>query len=68
VWERVSASHAASSRPTRRSENPRVPGRPTDEGEFVQVHDDREVFQASPDELPAIDIHSLWGLAARRAG
>jgi hypothetical protein len=25
----------------------------------VQVHDDRDVFQASPDELPAIDIHSL---------
>jgi len=28
-------------------------------GEFVQVHDDRDVFQLSPDELPAIDIHSL---------
>jgi len=28
-------------------------------GEFVQVHDDRAIFQASPDELPAIDIHSL---------
>jgi len=25
----------------------------------VQIHDDRDVFQASPDELPAIDIHSL---------
>jgi hypothetical protein len=25
----------------------------------VQVHDDRAVFQASPDDLPAIDIHSL---------
>jgi hypothetical protein len=25
----------------------------------VQVHDDRDVFQSSPDELPAIDIHSL---------
>jgi hypothetical protein len=34
-------------------------GPPTDWGEFVQVHDDRDVFQASPDELPAIDIHSL---------
>ena len=26
----------------------------------MQVHDDRAIFQASPDELPAIDIHSLW--------
>jgi hypothetical protein len=34
-------------------------GPPTDWGEVVQVHDDRDVFQASPDELPAIDIHSL---------
>jgi len=34
-------------------------GPPTDWGEFVQVRDDRDVFQASPDELPAIDIHSL---------
>jgi len=25
----------------------------------VQVHDDRDVFQASPDELPDIDIYSL---------
>jgi hypothetical protein len=25
----------------------------------VQVHDDRDIFQASPQELPAIDIHSL---------
>jgi hypothetical protein len=25
----------------------------------VQVHDDRAIFQASPDELPVIDIHSL---------
>jgi hypothetical protein len=31
----------------------------TDWGELVQVHDDRDVFQSSPDELPAIDIHSL---------
>jgi tRNA-2-methylthio-N6-dimethylallyladenosine synthase len=23
------------------------------------VHDGRDVFQSSPDELPAIDIHSL---------
>jgi hypothetical protein len=25
----------------------------------VQVHDDRAIFQASPVELPDIDIHSL---------
>ena len=30
-----------------------------DWGELVQVHDHRDIFQASPDELPAIDIHSL---------
>ncbi|MFM7033747.1 MAG: hypothetical protein ACKOYJ_00930, partial [Planctomycetia bacterium] len=34
-------------------------GPPTDWGEVVQIHDDRDVFQASPDELPAIDIHRL---------
>ena len=34
-------------------------GPPTDWGELVQRHDDRYVFQSSPDELPAIDIHSL---------
>jgi hypothetical protein len=34
-------------------------GPPTDWGELVQAHDDRDVFQASPDDLPAIDIHSL---------
>ena len=28
-------------------------------GEFVQAHNDRNVFQASPDELPVIDIYSL---------
>ena len=33
-------------------------GPPTDWGEFVQAHDDRDVFQASSDELPAIAIHS----------
>jgi hypothetical protein len=32
---------------------------PTNWGELVQVHDDRDVFQASPDELPVFDIHSL---------
>jgi len=25
----------------------------------VQIHDNRAVFQASTDELPSIDIHSL---------
>jgi len=34
-------------------------GPPTDWGELVQVHDDRDVFQSAPDEMPAIDIHSL---------
>ena len=34
-------------------------GPPTDWGELVQVHDDRDIYQASPNELPAIDIHSL---------
>ncbi|MFM8702645.1 MAG: hypothetical protein ACKOHG_02045, partial [Planctomycetia bacterium] len=34
-------------------------GPPTDWGELVQVHDDRAIFQASPDELPVIDIHRL---------
>jgi len=28
-------------------------------GDFVQAHNDRKVFQASRDELPVIDIHSL---------
>lgn len=34
-------------------------GPPTDWHELVQAHDDRDVMQASPDELPVIDIHSL---------
>ena len=34
-------------------------GPPTDWGEFVQIHDDRDAIQASPGELPAIDIHRL---------
>ena len=34
-------------------------GPPADWDELVQAHDDRDVFQTSPDELPAIDIHSL---------
>ncbi len=34
-------------------------GPPTDWAELVQVHDDRDIFQAAPDELPVIDMHSL---------
>jgi len=34
-------------------------GPPTDWGELVQADDDRAIFQASPDELPVIDIYSL---------
>ncbi len=34
-------------------------GPPTDWYELVQAQDDRDVFQASSDELPAIGIHSL---------
>ncbi len=34
-------------------------GPPTEWPELVQAHDDRDVMQASPDELPEIDIHSL---------
>ena len=33
-------------------------GPPTDWGELVQAHDDRDAIQTSPDELPVIDIHS----------
>ncbi|PHX98543.1 MAG: hypothetical protein CK530_13865 [Planctomycetaceae bacterium] len=34
-------------------------GLPTNWGEFVQADDDVEIVQTSPEELPAIDIHSL---------
>jgi hypothetical protein len=34
-------------------------GPPTDWRELMQVHDDRDIFQASPHELPAIDIYRL---------
>ncbi len=34
-------------------------GPPTEWHELVQAHDDRDAMQASPDELPIIDIHSL---------
>jgi len=33
----------------------------------VQLHDDRDVFQSSPDGLPAIDIHSLCPLPPARS-
>ena len=36
-------------------------GPPTDWGELVQVHDDRDIFQASPQELPAIVDGGLLG-------
>jgi hypothetical protein len=34
-------------------------GPPTDWGELVQAHDDREAVQGRIDALPVIDIHSL---------
>jgi len=34
-------------------------GPPTDWGELVQVHNECDATQTSPDELPDIDIHSL---------
>ena len=34
-------------------------GPPVDWGELVQASDERDVLQASPDDLPVIDIHSL---------
>lgn len=33
---------------------------PADWGEFVQVHDDHDAIQWSPDEFPAIAIQSRW--------
>jgi len=40
---------------------PRAPARGPPAGwhELVQAHDDRDVVQATRDELPRIDIHSL---------
>ena len=35
-------------------------GPPTDWGELVPAHDDRDVFQVSADELPVIDIGLPW--------
>jgi hypothetical protein len=36
-----------------------VRGPPTNWGEFVHVYDDGDVFEASSEELPVIDIRSL---------
>jgi len=36
-----------------------APGPPTDWAELVQVHDDLNIFQASPAEMPVIAIHRL---------
>jgi hypothetical protein len=41
---------------------------PTGWAELVQVHDDRAIFQATPDELPDIDIHSLRRHSMPRCG
>jgi hypothetical protein len=35
----------------------------TDWDEIAQAHDERAIYQASPDELPGIDIHSLCTLS-----
>jgi hypothetical protein len=34
-------------------------GPPAEWNELAQAHEDRDVMQTSPDELPVIDIHSL---------
>jgi len=36
-----------------------APGPPTEWAEVIHAHDDRNVFQASPDELPVINVRSL---------
>jgi hypothetical protein len=48
-------------RPRKTAPPPVSPARgpPTDWGELVQAHDDREAVQGRIDELPVIDIHSL---------
>ncbi len=38
---------------------PPARGSPTDWGDLVQVHNECDVIQTLPDELPAIDIRSL---------
>jgi hypothetical protein len=47
------------SRATPTPPHPPARGSPIDWGELVQAHDDRDVFQVSPDQLPVIDIHGL---------
>ncbi len=42
-------------------------GPPTDWAELVQAHDDRTIFQVSPDELPVIKIHSLRAVPDARS-
>ena len=42
-------------------------GPPTDWGELIQAHDDREAVQISPDELQVIDIHSLRAVPRARS-
>ena len=39
---------------------------PTDWNELVQMHDERDAIQASPDELPVIDIRSLTSVLPQR--
>jgi hypothetical protein len=36
-----------------------VRGPPTSWAEILQVHDDRDAIQASPEDLPVIDIRGL---------
>lgn len=48
LWLRLSSLQFAPAR-----------GPPTDWGELVQAHDERDAIQSSPDDLPVIDIHSL---------
>ncbi|MEI6506529.1 MAG: hypothetical protein WCO90_11715, partial [Planctomycetota bacterium] len=42
-------------------------GPPTDWGELVQIHDNRDVFQPSPDELPSIASRTAVISSRRRA-
>jgi hypothetical protein len=43
-------------------------GPPTDWEELVQPYVDRAIFQATPEELPVIDIHSLREPPSRAQG
>jgi hypothetical protein len=40
----------------------------TDWGELVQIHDERGAIQSSPDDVPVIDIHSLYRDPMLRCG